>query len=292
MARFTVLRFPFLTATGEPLSLAPSQWAADADLRGEHVRIQFGSHGRFFNFRDVVAVHISEEKEVTAVSSTLGRMALTGVGAALLSQGRRGGVGASLLDLSIRGAVKKNVVTGTMVWPDTTILGFSLKGKEIDRFLRAVPKRALDEDALEDARKRLDLLERMRSDGRRAIEELTQEITRLESHVDALHVTSEQGASFSERDGARQEALAHSQQITTMRTLCFALQADLGVSTRDLTGAPPKDSSETRSLRISAPAGSTSENLPTTKPWGFSIFLGCAILGFVVFEVVSLLLGH
>lgn len=239
MPQFAIVRLPFLTEAGEPLSLAPNQWQLRSDLRAGSIRIQGNGHTRTLDLREVLAVEVGEEKEVTAVGATLGRMALTGIGAALVSRGRRGGFGASLLDLSVRGAVKQSAATGVMVWPDTTILSFGVQGAEVEQFLNSVPAEAFEEEALEEAQHRLGLLERMRADGRRALDEMAQEVAQVALHVRELNARAEQGATFTERDEARQEAMELQWRLTTMRGLCTALQADLGVSTRDLVTAAP-----------------------------------------------------
>lgn len=239
MPQFAVIRLPFISEKGEPVAMPADRWQVRADLRSGRLQVQGVGHHRTLDLREVLAVEVGEEKEVTAVGATIGRMALTGLGAALFSQGRRGGIGAGLLDLSARGSVKRSAAAGIMVWPDTTVIRFTVQGQEIDQLLQVVPEETFSQEHLDEARSRLDLLERMRSDGRRALDEMAREVAQISAVVRDLHVQAEQGSSFIERDAARQDALELQDKLVTMRILCTALQADLGVHTRELMSAAP-----------------------------------------------------
>lgn len=105
MTKFEIIRLPLMSAEGLWVSVAPNQWNTNFDARGM-LNLKSKGISHVLSFGNLLAIEIGNEEEVTAVGKTLGRMALTGVGAALFSQGRSGGMGASILDLSIRGAEK------------------------------------------------------------------------------------------------------------------------------------------------------------------------------------------
>lgn len=102
MKKFDVLRLPLMTKEGGWVGTPSDQWNIVLDKAGM-LKIGSKNESHVLPFGNLLAVEVGGEEQVTSVGKTMGRMALTGVGAALFSQGRSGGVGAGLLDLSIRG---------------------------------------------------------------------------------------------------------------------------------------------------------------------------------------------
>jgi hypothetical protein len=240
LANLSVVRMPVLTPDGMPIELAPDDWSLTPDLRSGSIKAQGGGHFVDLDLGSALAFAISEEKEVLALGKTLGRMALTGMGAALFYQGRRGGLGAGLLDLSVRGAERKSAVSGAIVWPDTSVIQVTLQGNEIDQFASVVPAEALQEDALERARQLLDLMERMKVDGRRALNEIARDVFQIDQRVKQLLSEANEGETFAIRDAARQEARKIEEDLDAKRYLCRALMAENSVSFKELGADLPE----------------------------------------------------
>src|ERR1700691_106875 len=214
---FEVVRLPLLTETGELVKGAPTN--ITANVNAGTIQIFFGSTCHVVNLRTVVAAEIGEEKEVAAIGKTLGRMALSGVGSALFSKGRAGGVGAGLLDLSIRGMETKSVISGFVAFKDSSILKFSLPGKVFQQILQVIPEHSFSRDAIIEARQHIELIGRMKKDGRRVLDELLQEITMLSRQVVDLRTKAEEGTIFLVRDQARQDADNIAMQLDSQKTL-------------------------------------------------------------------------
>lgn len=229
MSKFEVLRLPLMSSDGQWMRVASNQWAASLDKKGLF-KLRHRDVGHVLSLGDLLAIEVGDEAQVTAVGKTLGRMALTGVGAALFTQGRGGSVGAGLLDLSLRGAEKKSVISGLMIFLDSSIMKFKVSAEEFDTIVKSVSQHVFSAEALQDASEMFDLLRRMKADGERVLHEILSSLIEAKSQMNTLAISSEIGQSFAERDAARQELAAAEHNYQRERFLFTALLYDIGVS--------------------------------------------------------------
>lgn len=265
MSRYVIARLPLLSPEGEPITADPAAWRVEPALRFGVLRLRNGSLSHTVDLRSVLAAEVSEETEVNDIRKTLGRMALTGIGSSLFWDGRRGGLGASLLDLSARGAVKKGVYGGALVFRDTSVINFVLFEAEFEELWRLVPEAAFEEEAIDEARELLDLLERMKADGRRALDEYAAELIALDIHLDELLQLVEGGTSFQARDAARAEAAEVQDRLTNMRQFLRALLVENGLSYREFAAGTPLAADQALLVSIAGPAAVEEAPLPVAQ---------------------------
>src|SRR5215204_655875 len=124
--RLEITNYTAFNSAGDPLLLPLNTLTAQLDFHERVLRIQSSADPTVCILKSLECILMirAKEQEVTAIGKTLGRMALTGIGAALTSKGT--GLGGTLLDLSFRGAETKTIVQGTIVFDDTTIVRFAL----------------------------------------------------------------------------------------------------------------------------------------------------------------------
>ena len=265
MSTYAIARLPLLSPDGDLIAADPRGWHVEPALRYGVLRLRNGSLRHTIDLRTALAAEVSEETKINDIRKTLGRMALTGLGSSLFWEGRRGGIGAGLLDLSARGVEKKGVYGGSLVFRDTSVVNFVLFEQEFEHLARLVPEAAFEEEALDEARELLDLLERMRADGRRALEEFAGELIALDAHLDDLLRRAEAGASFAERDKARTEAAQAQGRLSDMRHFFRALLVENGVHYRDFAAAAQLSDHEGRLLAIAGPSVEAEAPLPVAQ---------------------------
>jgi hypothetical protein len=285
---FQVLHLPLFNLQGDPIVPASDSWNLRPDYSRKVLQVRSGQIEHALSLQSVLAIN-GEEQTARAVGKTIGRMALTGVGAALFSKGRGGGIGAGLLDLSVRGVETKSVVNGTIVFQDASAVTYSLPSKEFGALVSCVPQFALSEEAANESREMFDLLGRMKRDGRRSLEELAQQLLSLNDNIETLHLEAENGSTFSARDSARQQADSLAEDFSRQKLLFKAALFTLGLSFHDFiassekqeanlaqvfqlqsadpTVAPTKPDEAAQSLPAFNPAVTHSASVGTLKDW-------------------------
>ncbi|WP_158809289.1 hypothetical protein [Beijerinckia sp. L45] len=221
-----------LNERGEWLDIQPATWDVRFDRRVGELSVRFAKTNEVLDLKNLLAIWFGDERQVTDVKRTIGRMALTGIGASLFSKGEAGGLGAGLLDLSLRGKEQKLIVSGTLIFRNSAAISFSLPRVEFDQFAKFVPPHAFEEGAAEQAVTSFGLLERMRADGRRVLAELAGDYDSAHARVQLLKADSEAGATFSLRDEARQAAAAAQVEVDNLKFLLVGLLFDHGIPPR------------------------------------------------------------
>lgn len=265
MSSYAIARLPLLSPNGDLIVANPSGWQIQPALRYGVLRLRNGPISHTIDLRTVLAAEVSEENEINDLKKTFKRMALTGIGSALFWEGRRGGIGAGLLDLSARGTEKKNVYGGSLVFRDTSVVNFVLFESEFEELARLVPEEAFEDEAVGEAKDLLHLLERMRTDGQRALEEYAGELIELDRHLDDLTSRVETGKSFTERDQARTEAAQVQSRLSDMRHFFRALLVENGLNYRDFAERAQLTVDQNRLLTIAGPSVENEAPLPIVQ---------------------------
>ena len=136
---------------------------------------------------------------------------------------------------------------------------------EFEELCRLVPEAAFEEEALDEARELLDLLERMKADGRRALDEYAGELIALDLHLNELRQRVEGGTSFQARDAARAEAAEVQDRLTNMRQFLRALLIENGLGYREFAAGTPLAADQGHLLRIAGPAAVEEAPLPVAQ---------------------------
>jgi uncharacterized protein len=136
------------------------------------------------------------------VGRTLGRTALTGIGAAILT-GRSNALGAAFLDYRFAGDEKDEVVAALIVFSDYSSVVIQSESEEFDKFCALLPAHVLsDEDAAKTAEE-IDRIKRMAEDGPRVLDEMQEQIAKTKQGIAKFDEQAKSGTTFAERDEGR-----------------------------------------------------------------------------------------
>ena len=136
------------------------------------------------------------------VGRTLGRTALTGIGAAILT-GRRNALGAAFLDYRFAGDETDEVVAALIVFADYSSVVIQSESEEFEKFCALLPPHVLsDEDAAQTAEE-IDRIKRMAADGPRVLQEMQEQIDKTKESIAILAEQARSGTTFAERDEGR-----------------------------------------------------------------------------------------
>jgi hypothetical protein len=150
----------------------------------------------------VRCVVITAAETKLRVGRTLGRTALTGIGAAILT-GRDNALGAAFLDYRFGGDEKDEVVAALIVLSDYSSLLVQSESKEVEKFCALLPSQLLSEEVVTQTFEEIDRIKRMAADGPRVLEEMRARIADTEKSITALAEQAKTGETFSERDEGR-----------------------------------------------------------------------------------------
>ena len=134
------------------------------------------------------------------VGRTLGRTALTGIGAAILT-GREGALGAAFLDYRFGGDEADEVVAALIVLSDYSSLVVQSESQEFDKFCVLLPSHLLSEEIAVHTAEEIDRIKRMAADGPRVLEEMRAQIAETEKSIVTFAEQATTGSTFAERDG-------------------------------------------------------------------------------------------
>jgi Superinfection immunity protein len=146
---------------------------------------------------------LSAETKVR-VGRTIGRSALTGLGAAIFT-GRHAALGGAILDYRFAGDETEDVVSALMVFSDFSSLVFQCSAIEYDKFCALMPQNVLSEERADETGDQLARIRRMADDGPRVLVEADQFIATAKQQVESLTAQTSSGPTFADRDRARLE---------------------------------------------------------------------------------------
>jgi hypothetical protein len=136
------------------------------------------------------------------VGRTLGRTALTGIGAAILT-GRSNALGAAFLDYRLAGDEKDEVVAALIVFSDYSSIVIQSESEEFEKFCALLPPRVLSEEEAARTAEQIDRIKRMAEDGPRVLDEMQEQIAKTRESIATFAEQAKSGTSFAERDEGR-----------------------------------------------------------------------------------------
>ena len=136
------------------------------------------------------------------VGRTLGRTALTGIGAALLT-GRKAALGGAFLDYRFAGDETDEIVTALVVFSDYSSLVIQGDAGQFGKFSALLPAHVTSDEQAEKTAGEIDRIKRMADDGPRVLAEMTEAIDKTKQNVARLADQAQNGKTFSERDEGR-----------------------------------------------------------------------------------------
>jgi hypothetical protein len=136
------------------------------------------------------------------VGRTLGRTALTGIGAAILT-GRRSALGAAMLDYRFAGNETDEMVAALIVFSDYSSIVLQSESAEFEKLCALLPAHLLSDEVQAQTAEEIDRIKRMAADGPRVIEEMKAQITETERSIAVFAEQAKSGDTFAERDEGR-----------------------------------------------------------------------------------------
>lgn len=170
------------------------------------------------------------------VGRTLGRTALTGIGAAILT-GREAALGAAFLDYRFGGDEADEVVAALIVLSDYSSLVVQSESQEFDKFCALLPSDLLSEEIAVRTAEEIDRIKRMAADGPRVLEEMRAQIAQTERSIASFAEQAERGATFAERDEGRIGRSQAEERLLNERVVLNAVDRLIKLaSSRELPG--------------------------------------------------------
>jgi uncharacterized protein len=136
------------------------------------------------------------------VGRTLGRTALTGIGAAILT-GRSNALGAAFLDYRFAGDEKDEVVAALIVFSDYSSVVIQSESEEFEKFCALLPAHVLSDEQVAKTAEEIDRIKRMAEDGSRVLDEMQEQIAKTKESIATFAEQAKIGKTFAERDDGR-----------------------------------------------------------------------------------------
>jgi hypothetical protein len=156
------------------------------------------------------------------VGRTLGRTALTGIGAAILT-GREAALGAAFLDYRFGGDEADEVVAALIVLSDYSSIVVQSEKQEFEKFSALLPTHLLSEEIAAQTAEEIDRIKRMAADGPRVIEEMRVQIAETEKSIASFAEQAKTGQTFAERDEGRIGQSQAEEQLINERAVLNAV---------------------------------------------------------------------
>lgn len=156
------------------------------------------------------------------VGRTLGRTALTGIGAAILT-GRQSALGAAFLDYRFGGDETEEMVAALIVLSDYSSIVLQSESDEFEKLCALLPPHVLSEEVQAQTAEDIDRIKRMAADGPRVIEEMKAQIAETERSIVAFAERAESGETFAERDEGRIGLSQAEQRLVNERAVLNAV---------------------------------------------------------------------
>lgn len=173
--------------------------------------------------RQIRCIAVIDAATKISVGRTLGRSALTGIGAAIFT-GRHAALGGAILDYRFAGDETTETVTGLIVFSDYSSLMFGCDAAHYEKFCALMPPEAISDERAEETAEQLGKIKRMADDGPRVITEMDEAVSKAQKTVDRMTVQAEEGSSFAERDEARLQLAGLSEQLYDAKAMSNAVR--------------------------------------------------------------------
>lgn len=210
-------------------------WAVEIDTRSKAINLKTGKHRLTYDLTtQVVFLGVADQKEEVALGKTLGRMALTGIATNGFAAGK--GVPGAVMDLALRGSERNLVVAAWLITDDTTAVEFEATAEEFKKLCALLPASAISNAGYEKAKDTVALVERMKLDGPRVVDELGTEIERLVQEIALVQQSEDSGQSFQERDASRMSRQTLQKALVERKSLRKAVTFNLSWDAREAPG--------------------------------------------------------
>ena len=241
-ADLKLLKVVAFDATGQAVLTPLNKWKLAYSERNATLEIKCAGYVKRYDLHhDLAAVAPGETRQKVALGKTVGRLALTS-----LLHGRH----AAGADLRWGGVDRDEAIGLYFIFNDTTMVSIELESDEVEALLKSVPSGVTSEEAYAAAAAQSKRVKAMARDGSRVLDELDVQGRDFEGQLVTAHPIMESGASFDEREQARERCALLQQQLAqlhqTRRAVVYELAAS-GVA----TGQPLID--QARSIPIAAP---------------------------------------
>ncbi|OSI77975.1 superinfection immunity protein [Bradyrhizobium canariense] len=162
-----------------------------------------GSNSVRYNVANQVrCLAITAAETKLRVGRTLGRTALTGIGAAILT-GRQSALGAAFLDYRFGGDETDELVAALIVFSDYSSIVLQSESNEFEKLCALLPPHVLSDEVQAQTAEEVDRIKRMAADGPRVLEEMKTQIAETERTIVAFAEQAKSGETFAERDEGR-----------------------------------------------------------------------------------------
>ena len=169
------------------------------------------------------------------VGRTLGRTALTGIGAAILT-GRQNALGAAFLDYRFGGDETDQVIAARIVLSDYSSLVIQSEREEFEKFCALLPPHLLSEEVEAQTTEEIDRIRRMAADGPRVIDEMRAVIAETEKAVATFGGQATSGKTFAERDEGRMGLAQAEERLANERAVLNAVDRLIRLATNRKLG--------------------------------------------------------
>lgn len=147
------------------------------------------------------------------VGRTLGRSALTGIGAAILT-GRQAAIGAAFLDYRFAGDEADEMIAALIVFSDFSSVVIQSESEEFEKFCALLPPHILSEEVQSQTAEGIDRIKRMAVDGPRVLDEMQAQIAVTKNEIAVFSEQAKAGNTFAERDEGRIELVRAESQLS------------------------------------------------------------------------------
>ncbi|MDB5505196.1 MAG: hypothetical protein JWR89_5098 [Tardiphaga sp.] len=173
--------------------------------------------------RQVRCIAVIDAATKISVGRTLGRSALTGIGAAIFT-GRHAALGGAILDYRFAGDETIETVAGLIVFSDFSSLVFGCDAAHYEKLCALMPPEVVSEEHAEGTAEQLGRIKRMADDGPRVLAEMDEAVAKAQKTVDGMTLQAEEGSSFAERDEARLQLAGLSEQLHDAKAMSNAVR--------------------------------------------------------------------
>jgi hypothetical protein len=148
----------------------------------------------------------------------------------MFTKGQTSGIGAGLLDLSIRGFETKSSVSGLLIFNNFAIISFLLRDNVFAELKQLLPEYVDSREALDYAYGVAELLDGMKEDGSRAIDEMAADLVSESKLISKYEYAIENGESFDARSNARKQLMEAQKRLKDTKNIFIALLFGSGIS--------------------------------------------------------------
>lgn len=217
-----LLKVVAFDAKGQAVLTPLNKWKVAYSERNATIDIKCAGYAKQYNLRtDLAAVAPGETREKVSLGKTLGRLALTG-----MLHGRH----AASADLRWGGIDRDQSIGLYLIFQDTTMVSMEVEGDEVEELIKGLPDHTTGQEAYDAAVAQSKRVKAMARDGVRVLDELDAKDAGLQLKLEAARPMVESGATFDERQQAREQSEQLEEQLRHLRQTRVAVIYELSAS--------------------------------------------------------------